>query len=142
MNKQAGCSMEFETGSLKEDQIKAVLNTLPVDITFIDSEDTVRFFNKPEKRIFVRPKTVIGRKVQQCHPQKSLHIVEKIVGSFKSGKRNTAEFWIDFKGRFVHIQFYALRDEGGNYLGAMEVVQDLTDLRALQGEKRLLDWKD
>ncbi len=134
--------MDFETGSLREEQVKAILNTLPVDITFIDSEDTVRFFNNPEKRVFMRPKAVIGRKVHQCHPQKSLHVVEKIVGSFKSGEKSTAEFWISLKGRFVHIQFYALRDGAGKYVGAMEVVQDLTELRALQGEKRLLDWKD
>jgi DUF438 domain-containing protein len=99
-----------------------LLSTLPVDITFVDANDTVRYFNKPKERIFVRTKAVLGRKVDNCYSRKSLHIVSKIVGFFKSGKRNVAEFWIKLNNRFVHIRFLAVRDPEGKYLGTMEVV--------------------
>jgi DUF438 domain-containing protein len=89
----------------------------------------------------MRPKAVLDRKVHNCHPQKSLHIVSKIVESFKSGKKNVAEFWITLNNRFVYIRFFAVRDANGKYLGTMEVVQDLTEIKKLQGERRLLDWK-
>jgi PAS domain S-box-containing protein len=134
--------LKFETGAFTKEQLEALLNTLPIDITFLDADDTVQFFNKPEKRLFVRTKAVIGRKVVSCHPQKRLHVVSRIVESFKSGKKNVAEFWITINGRFLHIRFFAVRDESGKYLGAMEVVQDLTDLRKLEGERRLADWTD
>jgi PAS domain S-box-containing protein len=134
--------LSFETGNFKKEQLEAVLNTLPVDITFVDANDTVQYFNKPEKRFFVRTKAVIGRKVAMCHPQKSLHIVGQIVESFKTGKKNSAEFWITMNGRFLLIRFFAVRDNTGKYLGAIEVVQDLTDLKKLEGERRLLDWTD
>jgi PAS domain S-box-containing protein len=134
-------NLQFETGSLTKEQLEALLNTLPVDITFVDANDTVRYFNKPEKRIFVRTKAVLGRKVHNCHPRKSLYIVSKIVDFFKSGKRNVAEFWISLNNRFVHIRFFAVRNPEGKYLGTMEVVQDLTEIKKLEGERRLLDWK-
>jgi len=134
--------LNFETGNFTKEQLEALLNTLPVDITFVDANDTVRYFNKPEKRFFVRTKAVIGREVSMCHPQKSLHIVSRIVESFKTGKKNIAEFWITLNGRFLLIRFFAVRDSSGKYLGAMEVVQDLTDLKKLEGERRLLDWTD
>jgi PAS domain S-box-containing protein len=134
--------LSFPTGNLTKEQLEALLNTVPVDITFVDANDTVQYFNKPEKRFFVRTKAVIGRKVAMCHPQKSLHIVSRIVESFKSGKKNMADFWITLNGRFLLIRFFAVRDDSGKYLGAIEVVQDLTDLKKLEGEKRLLDWTD
>jgi len=134
--------LQFETGNLTKEQLDAILNTLPVDITFIDSNDIVQYFNKPDKRIFIRAKAVIGLKVQLCHPGKSLHIVSQIVESFKSGKKNVAEFYITLNKRFVHIRFFAIHDSNGKYLGAMEVMQDITDLRKLEGERRLLDWKN
>jgi PAS domain S-box-containing protein len=134
-------TQQSETGSLTKEQLEGLLNTLPVDITFVDADDTVRYFNKPDQRIFMRPKAVLGRKVHNCHPQKSLHIVSKIVESFKSGKKNVAEFWITLNNRFVHIRFFAVRDPDGKYLGTMEVVQDVTDIKKLEGERRLLDWK-
>ena len=132
--------LQFETGTLTKPQLDSLLNALPVDITFVDANDTVRYFNKPEDRIFVRTKAVLGRKVQNCHPQKSLLIVSKIVEAFKNGEKNVAEFWITLNNRFVHIRFFAVRDPEGKYLGAVEVVQDLTYIKKLQGEKRLLDW--
>ena len=134
--------MQFENGNLIKEQLDSLLNTLPVEITFIDENDTVRYFNKPEKIIFVRTKAIIGRKVQNCHPAKSLDIVTRIVESFKSGKKNNAEFWINLANRLIYIRFFAIRDPAGKYLGAMEVVQDVTDIQKLEGEKRLLDWKD
>jgi len=132
--------LQFETGVLSKDEAEAILKTLPVDVTFVDKEDTVRYFNKSE--IFLRPKAVLGRKVQQCHPQKSVHIVNMILDGFKSGKRDVAEFWIQMKGRVVHIRYFAVRDKDGRYLGTMEVTQDITDIKKIEGERRLLDWKD
>lgn len=134
--------LRFETGTLSKDEIEATLNTLPVDITFVDKEDTVRYFNKSEKRIFVRTKAVIGRKVQQCHPRKSIHIVNKILDSFKNGKKDVAEFWIQKDNRLVHIRYFPVRNKDGKYLGTIEVTQDITNLKKIEGEKRLLDWKD
>ena len=133
--------MQFENGTLTKEQLDSLLNTLPEEITFIDENSTVRYFNKPEKIIFVRTKAIIGRKVQNCHPAKSLDTVIKIVESFKSGKKNIAEFWIKMSNRMVHIRFFAVRDSVGKYLGTMEVVQDITDIQNLQDEKRLLNWQ-
>jgi len=134
--------LQFETGTLSEDEIEAILNTLPVDITFVDKEDRVRYFNKLGERIFARTKAVIRRKVQKCHPQKSVHVVNKILDSFKSGKKDAAEFWIPKGDRLVHIRYFAVRGENGKYLGTMEVTQDIADLKKIEGEKRLLDWED
>jgi len=134
--------LNFETGNLTKEQLETLLNTLPVDVTFVDANDTVQYFNKPEKRFFVRTKAVIGRKVALCHPQKSLHIVSRIVESFKSGKKDSAEFWIHLQNRLLHIRFFAVKDNSGKYLGAIEVVQDVTEIKQLEGERRLLDWTD
>jgi PAS domain S-box-containing protein len=134
--------MQLENGSLNQAQLNSLLNTLPVEITFVDENDTVQYFNKPEKMIFVRTKAIIGRKVQNCHPEKSLHMVSRIVQSFKTGEKNVAEFWINLNGRMVHIRFFAVRDPEGKYIGTVEVVQDVTDIQKLQGEKRLLDWQE
>jgi len=135
-------TLQFETGSLSKEEIEAILDTLPVDVSFVDKNDAVKYFNKAEKRVFVRTKSVIGRKVQLCHPQKSVHIVNRIVDSFKEGKRDVAEFWITLNNRLIHIRYFAVRDKNGKYLGTMEITQDLTDLKKIEGEKRLLDWKD
>jgi PAS domain S-box-containing protein len=134
--------LQFETGNLTKEQLDGLINALPVDITFIDAEDTVRYFNKPEERLFVRTKAVLGRKVQMCHPQKSLDVVTTILDSFKSGKKDVAEFWINLNNRLVYIRFFAVRDGNGKYLGTMEVVQDITEIKRIEGERRLLDWKD
>jgi len=134
--------LRFETGTLSKDEIEDILNTLPIDITFVDKEDEVKYFNKSKERVFVRTNAVIGRKVQQCHPQKSIHIVNKILDSFRSGKKDVAEFWIKKDNRIVHIRYFSVRNRDGKYLGTMEVTQDITDMRKIEGEKRLLDWKD
>ncbi len=134
--------LQFETGALLKDEVEAIINTLPIDITFVDEEDTVKFYSASKERIFVRTKAVIGRKVQQCHPQKSVHIVNKILDSFKSGKKDVAEFWIPKDNRLIHIRYFPVRSRDGKYLGTIEVTQDVTDIKQLEGEKRLLDWKD
>jgi PAS domain S-box-containing protein len=136
-----GYTLQFETGTLTKEEVEAILNSLPVDITFVDKDDVVKFFNKTEKHIFVRTRAVIGRKVQLCHPQKSIHIVNRILESFKKGERDVAEFWIQRSNRLIHIRYFAVRDKSGKYLGTMEVVQDITDLKKIEGEKRLLDWE-
>jgi PAS domain S-box-containing protein len=133
--------LQFETGTLIKEEVEAILNTLPVDITFVDKDDSVKFFNKAEKRIFVRTKATLGRKVQLCHPQKSVHVVNRILEAFKKGEKDVAEFWIQKDNRIIHIRYFAVRDKDGKYLGTMEVSQDVTDLKKIEGEKRLLDWK-
>ncbi len=134
-------TLEFETGSLSTREVEPLLDSLPIDITFVGKDDTVKYFNKAEKRLFVRTKAIIGRKVQLCHPQKSIHIVNKIVEAFKTGKKNVAEFWINMNERLIYIRYFAVRDKNGEYLGTMEVTQDITDVKKISGEKRLLDWK-
>ena len=133
--------LRFEMGSLSKEELEALLDTLPVDITFVDKDDRVKYFNKAEKRVFVRTKAIIGRKVQMCHPQKSIHIVNRILESFRKGKKDVAEFWIAVNNRLVHIRYFAVRDRDGKYLGTMEVTQDITDIKKIEGEKRLLDWE-
>ena len=131
--------IKLPTGEFTIEELEAILNTVPFDITFIDKDDTVKYFNNVPERIFVRTEAVIGRKVQLCHPQKSVHIVNKILDDFKSGKRNVAEFWIQYEGKFVHIRYFPVRDYKGNYLGCIEVTQDITHIKELEGEKRLLE---
>ncbi len=130
-----------DTGSLTEEETFAILNSIPADITFIDANDEVKFFSKPEERFFHRSVSIIGRKVQNCHPPESVHIVEKILDSFKSGKKNKARFWIQMKGKFILIEYYAVRSKKGKYLGTLEVSQDITEIRELKGERRLLEWE-
>jgi PAS domain S-box-containing protein len=134
--------LQFETGILTKEEAEAILDTIPLDISFVDANDSVKYFNKAEKRIFVRTKAVLGRKVQMCHPQKSIHIVTKIVEAFKTGKKDVAEFWITIEGKFVHIRFFVVRNKQGKYLGTIEVVQDITDIKKLEGQRRLLDWQN
>jgi len=133
--------LQFETGVLSKEEVEAILDSLPVDISFVDREDRVKYFNKAEERIFVRTKAVLGRKVQLCHPQKSVHIVKKILEAFKTGKKDVAGFWIQKDKSLIHIRYFAVRDRNGKYLGTMEVTQDITDIKKIKGEKRLLDWK-
>lgn len=126
------------SGHLSLRQLTALLNTLPMDITFVDAEDRVGFFTEGSDRIFARNRAIIGRKVEDCHPPKSVHIVEAVVEDLKSGMRDVAEFWIQMGPRFVHIRYFGVRDETGEYLGTLEVTQDVAPMRALEGERRLL----
>ena len=127
------------TGDLTLSQINLLLTHLPVDITFVDENDTVRYFSETPTRIFKRTPAIIGRKVQNCHPPASVHKVVAIVEDFRAGKRDSAEFWIQMNGMFIHIQYFAMRDAAGNYRGTLEVSQEISALRKLEGEKRLLD---
>ena len=119
--------------------IEAIFDALPVEMSFIDDADTVRYYSKGDKRIFKRTPAVIGRRVQDCHPQKSLHKVEQVLSDLKSGKREAAEFWIDLNGRKLYIRYFGVRDKNGRYLGTAEVTQDITEIQKIEGEKRLLD---
>ncbi len=135
---EKGLLINFETGDLSPEEIEAIFNTLPVDITFVDKDDTVRYFSRSKERIFTRTKAIIGRKIQQCHPQKSIHVVNQILEDFKKGKREVAEFWINFQGRLIYIRYFPVRNEKGEYLGCLEVTQDISDIKKIEGEKRLL----
>ncbi len=132
--------VQLPSGSMTPEELNAILNTIPFDLTFVDSNDTVRYFTQGTERIFDRNRAILGRKVQLCHPPHSVHIVQKILEDFKSGRESRAPFWINMKGRFIHIEYFALRDKQGKYLGTLEVSQDLTDKRALQGDQRLLSY--
>ena len=132
-------------GELDKTILDAILETIPVEFSVLNSEDNVIAWNKHETRIFKRPEAVIGRNVRKCHPEKSLDKVEKILSEMKSGKRDKARFWIDLPiGRDkelnkVLIEYYALRDVDGNYLGCLEASQNLDEIQKLKGEKRLLE---
>lgn len=132
--------VNLDTGLLNPEQLMLMLNTLPVDITFVDENDEVRYFSGMKHRIFPRSKAIIGRKVQNCHPPESVHIVNQIIDEFRKGTKSNADFWITMKGRFIYIRYFALRHENGNYKGTIEVSQDVTEIRTLQGERRLPDW--
>ena len=134
--------VRLPSGSMTPGELTAILNTIPFDLTFVDAEDTVRYFTQGRERIFDRNRAILGRKVQLCHPPSSVHIVERILSDFKAGREDQASFWIELKGKFIMIQYFALRDEPGNYLGTLEVSQDLTSRRALTGERRLLKYGD
>jgi DUF438 domain-containing protein len=136
-----GHAIIFPTGSLSIEQLRGIISTLPVDLTFVDADDRVRYFSEGPERVFARTTAIIGRKVHDCHPPKSVHIVDRILSDFKSGRQNVAEFWIQLGGKFVHIRYFAVRDDGGRYLGTLEVTQDLTALRRLEGERRLLHYE-
>lgn len=132
--------VELSTGSLSLPQLEAILGTIPFDITFVDAEDTVRYFSEGRERIFARSRAVLGRKVQFCHPPKSVGTVQQILDDFREGRQSQAQFWIEMRGRFICIEYFALRDAGGTYLGTLEVSQDLTAKRALTGQQRLLNY--
>ncbi len=130
--------VSFETGTLTPEEIEAFLNSLPVDVTFVDAEDTVRYFNKAEERIFPRTKAIIGRKVQQCHPPKSIHIVNQVIDDLRGGRRKSADFWIDMNGKKIYIRYFPVRNNRGKYIGCIEVTQDITQIQKIKGERRLL----
>jgi len=132
--------IQLPSGSFTALELEAILNSIPFDLTFVDANDTVRYFTQGRERVFARNRAILGRKVQNCHPPASLHVVQRIVDDFRSGKEDHAPFWIDLHGRFIHIEYFALRDRDGAYLGTLEVSQDLTAKRALEGEQRLLSW--
>ncbi len=136
----AGEAMDFDTGRLTPEQANLIFTHLPLDLSFVNEEDEVVYYSQTRERIFPRSPGVIGRKVQKCHPPKSYHMVQRILDEFKAGTKDSADFWIQMKGRFVLIRYFAVRDKKGKYRGTLEVSQDATDIRKLEGQKRLLDW--
>lgn len=135
-----GMTFKSDTGELTMEQILLIFNALPVDFTFVDENNKVRYFSNPKDRLFPRSPAVIGRDVNMCHPAESVHVVEEIVEAFRTGKEDSATFWINLRGRMILIQYFALRDSAGNYKGVLEASQDVTEIRALEGERRLLQW--
>ncbi len=127
------------TGKISIDQIINLFNHLPIDITYVDENEKVVYFSHPKDRFFTRSKAIIGRKVQNCHPPESIDVVNRIIESFRSGKKDKESFWIQIKGKFILIQYFAVRDESAKYMGTIEVSQDITDIRNLEVERRLLD---
>jgi len=136
----SGGRIILPTGSLSVRELASLLDAVPLDITFVDADDTVRYFSQGKDRIFTRSRAIIGRKVQQCHPPASVANVQKILDDFRTGAHDSAAFWINHKGRFIHIEYFALRDDKGSYLGAIEVSQDLTEKKKLEGEQRLVNY--
>ncbi|MGC8865236.1 MAG: DUF438 domain-containing protein [Bacteroidales bacterium] len=136
----AGGLVRLPSGNFNVKELMAILNTLPVDITFVDKDDRVRYFSQGPHRIFQRNRAILNRDVRYCHPPASVHIVDKILEDFRSGKASHAPFWINMRGRMIYIEYYALRDAEGHYLGTLEVSQDITRYRELQGEQRILNY--
>ena len=133
-------ALMLPTGNVSLEQLVGVFSTLPLDLTFVDADDRVAFFTEGPDRIFARSKAIIGRKVQHCHPPRSVETVDQILSDFRAGRQSVAEFWINFHDKFVHVRYFAVRSPDGTYLGTVELTQDLTPLRALQGERRLLEY--
>ncbi len=126
--------------NLSQEQLEGILETIPVEISFVDENDLVRFWNKHETRIFKRPTSVIGKSVQNCHPKQSVDKVNQVLSDLKSGKRDSAEFWINLGEKQVYIRYFAVRDKTGKYLGTLEATQDITEIKKIEGEKRLLQY--
>ena len=122
--------------------LEAIFDTLPVEVSFVDDADTVRYYSKGDERIFRRTPAVVGRKVQDCHPQQSVHKANQVLDDLKAGRRNVAEFWVDLKGRKIYIRYFAVRSKTGKYIGTLEVTQDITEILGMKGERRLLDWSE
>ncbi len=131
--------LQLKTGGLTLEQLNLVLGALPIDFQYVDEQDKVRFYSEGH-RIFPRSPGVIGRKVQNCHPPASVYKVQQIIDAFRAGEKDTAEFWIELQGTFLHIRYFVVRDDAGAYRGVVETVQDVTAIRALEGQRRLLDW--
>jgi DUF438 domain-containing protein len=130
--------IRLETGVLNLEELTGILNHLPVDITFVDKDNIVRYFSQGKERIFARTKAIIGRKVENCHPPASVHVVEKLIADFKSGAKENEDFWLRLGDAYVYIRYFAVRDEKGEYLGTLEVTQNIAPIQKIEGEKRLV----
>lgn len=138
---KSGSSMQLPSGSFSAEEIMAILNTLPVDMTFVDRNDKVKYFSQSSERIFQRNRAILNRDVRHCHPPASAHIVDKIIEDFRTGRQNRAPFWINMGGEMIHIEYFALRNESGEYLGTLEVSHNVNVYRELEGEQRILSYK-
>jgi PAS domain S-box-containing protein len=130
----------YDEGYMTVDQVNLLLRTMPLDITYVDENDKVIFYNRGEERVFPRSAGIIGREVKFCHPPKSVGTVLKILEEFRKGTKNEASFWINFKDRLIYIRYFAVRDDQKNYRGVIEMSQDITEIKKIEGEQRLLDW--
>jgi uncharacterized protein len=137
---KSGSMVQLPTGSFTAEELLSIFSTLPVDITFVDKDDKVKFFSLTPDRVFQRNRAILNRDVRHCHPPGSAHIVDKILDDFKSGKASRAPFWINMRGKMIHIEYFAMRNEQGEYLGTLEVSHDITRYRELEGEQRILSY--
>jgi hypothetical protein len=135
-----GDHIQLPSGGFTAEELMAILNTLPVDMTFVDKDDKVKYFSQSSERIFQRNRAILNRDVRLCHPPASAHIVDKIIDDFRTGKASRAPFWINMKGKMIHIEYFALRNEKGEYLGTLEMSHDVTVYRELDGEQRILSY--
>lgn len=140
-SQKSGSHIQLPSGSFSAEEIMTILNTLPVDITFVDKDDKVKYFSQSSERIFQRNRAILNRDVRHCHPPASAHIVDKIIDDFKCGRQNSAPFWINMGGKMIHIEYFALRNDKGEYLGTLEVSHNITPYRELEGEQRILSYK-
>lgn len=131
----------YDEGYMTVEQVNLLLKTMPLDITYVDENDKVIFYNRGEERVFPRSAGIIGREVRFCHPPKSVGTVLEILDKFRKGEQNESSFWINYKERLIYIRYFAVRDAQKNYKGVIEMSQDITDIKNIEGEKRLLDWK-
>jgi DUF438 domain-containing protein len=136
-----GSNIHLTTGGFSLNELESLFKTLPIDLTFVDKDDKVKFFSLGPDRVFARNRAILGRDVRMCHPPASVHVVEQILDDFKSGKQDSAAFWINMRGKFIYIEYFAIRDVNGEYLGTVEFTQDITKLRGLEGEQRLLSYQ-
>ena len=133
--------LNVSTGQLTLEQINLIYQHMPVDLSYVDENELVCFYTDTKHRVFPRSKNVIGRDVKNCHPKASVHIVEEIIKKFRSGEQDKAEFWINKPDLFIYIIYYAVRDENGKFRGVLEMMQDCTHIRSLQGSQTLLTWE-
>ena len=138
---KSGSHIQLPSGGFSAEELLAILNTLPIDITFVDKDDKVKYFSQGAERIFQRNRAILNRDVRHCHPPASAHIVDKIIEDFRSGKQTRAPFWINMGGKMIHIEYFALRNEKGEYMGTLEVSHNINTYRELQGEQRILSYK-
>lgn len=134
--------LRMDEGYMTLEQINLMLKFMPVDLTYVDENDRVVFYNRGEERVFPRSAGIIGREVRFCHPPKSVGTVLRIVEEFRQGTKDTAEFWIQYRGRVIHIRYFAIRDKDQNYKGVIELSQDITEIKKIEGERRLLSWDE
>ena len=134
-------TVNLPSGKFTSEELLAILNALPVDLTFVDRNDKVKYFSQGQERIFDLKRAILGRDVRMCHPPSSVHVVDQIIGDFKSGNADRAPFWIQMGGKFIHIEYFALRNEQGEYLGTLEMSQELTEKRKLEGDQRIISYK-
>ena len=134
-------TINLSAGKLSLEQLDLMLTHMPVELSFVDADGYVRYYSENPERIFKRTPAVIGKHVETCHPKESVHKVKQIIDAFKAGDKDTAEFWITLNGRFLLIRYFAVRNESGGFVGTLEVTQDVTGIRGLEGERRLLHWE-